>query len=101
MGTQKNCLNETPKHMLKMMGKKIFTNFAELFCLSKPVFKTTAFFMIVYALYKVKDVPKFIYLSYKKEASWKEYHICTFLSLIDIEQNILRTKQTWKLTYIL
>ena len=30
MGTQKNCLNETvffehPKHMLKLMGKKIFT----------------------------------------------------------------------------
>ena len=25
VGTQKNCLNEHPKHMLKLMGKKIFT----------------------------------------------------------------------------
>ena len=29
---------EHPKHMLKIMGKKIFTLYAENFCLSKPVF---------------------------------------------------------------
>ena len=41
MGTQKNHLNETvllgPKHMLKIMGKKIFKFYSEMFCLSKPV----------------------------------------------------------------
>ena len=38
MGTQKNHLNEHPKHMLKLMGKKIFTFLCSKFCLSKPVF---------------------------------------------------------------
>ena len=28
---------EHPKHMLKLMNKKIFTVYAEIFCLSKPV----------------------------------------------------------------
>ena len=44
MGTQKNRFNEMlllssehPKHMLKLMGKKIFTIYAEKFCLSKPL----------------------------------------------------------------
>ena len=30
---------EHPKHMLRCMGKKIFTIYAENFCLSKPVLK--------------------------------------------------------------
>ena len=32
------CSFEHPKHMLKLMGKKIYTLFAENFCLSKPVY---------------------------------------------------------------
>ena len=28
---------EHPNHMLKIMGKKIFTIYAEIFCLSKPM----------------------------------------------------------------
>ena len=42
MGTQKNRLNdgsfEHPKHMLKLMDKKIYLQFyAQNFCLSKPM----------------------------------------------------------------
>ena len=42
MGTQKNHLNKTisfkhPKHMLKLMGKKIFTILHKKNCLSKPM----------------------------------------------------------------
>ena len=37
MGTQKNRLNETVKHMLKLMGKEILTILHSKFCLSKPV----------------------------------------------------------------
>ena len=37
VGSQKNRLNEYPKHMLKLMGKKIFTILRSKILLSKPV----------------------------------------------------------------
>ena len=42
VGTQKNCLFEKvlfeyPKHMLKIMGKKILSILHKIFCLSKPM----------------------------------------------------------------
>ena len=37
VGTQNDRLNEYPKHVLKLMGKKIFTFYAQKFLLSKPV----------------------------------------------------------------
>ena len=39
-GTQKNCLNEHPKDMLKLIGNIIFTIFAQNYCLSIPTTRT-------------------------------------------------------------
>ena len=39
-GYTKNRLNEHPKHMLKLIGNKIFTIFAQTFCLSIPTTRT-------------------------------------------------------------
>ena len=38
--SQKDGSFEHPKHMLQLIGKKIFTFYAENFCLSKPVLRS-------------------------------------------------------------
>ena len=76
MGTQKNCLDEMVLHMLKLMGKKIFTFYTQKFCLSKPVYDVIKFLFI-------KSQPYLYILMYLTDDICKQLGIRS--SLIDYQ----------------